>query len=83
MDLDEFLSENGIPVDLNDNSNGSSKSDKDVSKQGMSPKSSDVERKTPLTESTCTSELSDLPLSPTSTAEGIPVLLLILHQTIT
>ncbi|CAC5359788.1 HLF [Mytilus coruscus] len=38
MDLDEFLSENGIPVDLNEASNGSSKS-KDS--QLSSPKESD------------------------------------------
>ncbi|XP_063414314.1 thyrotroph embryonic factor-like isoform X3 [Mytilus trossulus] len=38
MDLDEFLSENGIPVDLNEASNGSSKS-KDS--QVSSPKESD------------------------------------------
>ncbi|XP_071124590.1 thyrotroph embryonic factor-like isoform X1 [Mytilus edulis] len=38
MDLDEFLSENGIPVDLNEASNGSSKSN---DSQVSSPKESD------------------------------------------
>ena len=38
MDLDEFLSENGIPVDLNENSNGSDKSSTDLPVKVTSPK---------------------------------------------
>jgi len=53
MDLDEFLSENGIPVDISENSNGSNGSDNIMSLQGLKT-DSDSQQSSSVTDKICT-----------------------------
>jgi hypothetical protein len=53
MDLDEFLSENGIPVEISENSNGSNGSDNIMSLQGLKT-DSDSQQSSSVTDKICT-----------------------------